>query len=44
MLKPGVAMIADKSKKLLKRQNTRVPTLGMPSGLVKHHYNIITGD
>lgn len=42
-LRPDVAAQARKGRKLVKRNNVRIPELQMPSQLARHQYNIRSG-
>lgn len=42
-LRPDVAAQARKGRKLVKRNNVRIPSLQMPPQLVRHHYDIESG-
>lgn len=42
-LRPDVAAQARKGRKIVKRNNVRIPSLQMPAQLVRHHYDIESG-
>lgn len=43
-LRPDIAQLAAKARKVLKRGKVKIPTLGMPPELLRHRFDVVSGE